>query len=308
MNSVIVSILPIFLLTLLGSLIKTQWLTSDEFWRGLEKIAYFLLFPVLMFNAVYDADLSKGAMLRLIIALMLATLVIAAGLIAYQRRTNMDKALFTSLFQGGIRYNSYIFFGLSNGLYGNQSMAMVAVVAGYMIIFTNVISVAIFAAYTPSDTSGRVSLFSIVYKSAQNPMVVASAFGFLCNYMDITIWLGIKKCLDNISSASLTMGLLCVGAALRFNANAGNKHVILLSCFVKLVLMPAVTFVFLKLFKLNEFQRNIGILYSCLPPSSNAFLLSRQLGGDADSMAAISTYSTIVSVVSLIFLTYILGS
>ena len=144
MPNIFSNTLPIFLITLLGSLIKRNWLSSDEFWRGLEKLSYFLLFPAVLFNYTSTADLSSKALIKLVIGLVISTSIIAIGLVIYRKKTNGDIIQFTSIFQGSIRYNSYIFFGLASALFGSDGLAIVSVVSFYMIIFTNFLSVVIF--------------------------------------------------------------------------------------------------------------------------------------------------------------------
>jgi malonate transporter and related proteins len=53
--------------------------------------------------------------------------------------------------------------------------------------------------------------------------------------------------------------------------------------------------------------KSVGILFSCLPCASSAYILSRQLGGDPETMSSIITFTTIFSVLSLSILVYILG-
>lgn len=309
MNEIFSSTLPIFLLTLLGSIIKRKWLTSEEFWRSLEKLSYFLLFPVLLFSYVSTADLSGGAIIKLVIALMLSTAIIALGLIIYQQRTNFDKVQFTSTFQGAVRYNSYIFFAISGPLLGPEGLAIVSVISSYMIIFTNILSVMIFAHYIPNSNlvrSRRASFILMVKLVGQNPLIIASIIGFLFNYFNLELHLGVKKTLSSLSNAALAVGMLNVGAGLKFIIHKELFRNIMLTSVVKLVAFPIVTVIVLSMMSITGTAKSVGVLYSCLPCASTAFVLSRQLGGDPESMASIITFTTLFSIVSLSILMYIL--
>jgi len=309
MNEIFSSTLPIFLITLLGSIIKRKWLTSEEFWRNLEKLSYFLLFPVMLFSYISTADLSGAAIIKLVVALMLSTSIIALGLIIYQRKTNFDKIQFTSTFQGSIRYNSYIFFGVSSPLLGSEGLAIVSVISSYMIIFTNILSVMVFAHYIPDSTvaqSRKASFILMAKLIVQNPLIIASIIGFIFNYSNIELHLGIKKTLLSLSNSALAIGMLNVGASLKFITHKELFRNIMLTSLVKLVAFPIVTVIILGIMSITGTVKSVGLLYSCLPCASTAFVLSRQLGGDPESMASIITFTTLFSIVSLSVFMYIL--
>ena len=47
---------PVFLLILLGILIKRTWLKSEEFWLGLQKLSYYVIFPCLVFKSIISVN------------------------------------------------------------------------------------------------------------------------------------------------------------------------------------------------------------------------------------------------------------
>ncbi|WP_341757246.1 MULTISPECIES: AEC family transporter [unclassified Candidatus Tisiphia] len=302
MNDIFSSTLPILLIPLLGSIIKRKWLTSEEFWRGIEKLSYFFLFPVMLFNNISVADLNASSIIRLVLGLIISSSIIAIALILYQKKTNFDKIQFTSTFQGAVRYNSYIFFGVSSPLLGQEGLAIVSVISSYMIIFTNIISVMIFARYIPDSSvakSPKASFILMLKLILQNPLIIASIIGFLFNYSNLELHLSIKKTLSTLSDSALAIGMLNVGASLKFFMRGTIVYNVLFTSFVKLVAFPIVTIIVLSLMSITGTAKSVGVLYSCLPCASTAYVLSRQLGGDPESMASIITFTTLFSIVSL---------
>ncbi|WP_425363225.1 AEC family transporter [Candidatus Tisiphia endosymbiont of Hybos culiciformis] len=308
MNDIFSSTLPILLIPLLGSIIKRKWLTSEEFWRGIEKLSYFFLFPVMLFNNISVADLNASSIIKLVLGLIISSSIIAVALIIYQKKTNFDKIQFTSTFQGAVRYNSYIFFGVSSPLLGQEGLAIVSVISSYMIIFTNIISVMIFAHYVPDSSvaqSPKASFILMLKLIVQNPLIIASIVGFLFNYSNLELHLSIKKTLSTLSDSALAIGMLNVGASLKFFMRGTIVYNVLFTSFVKLVAFPIVTIIVLSLMSITGTAKSVGVLYSCLPCASTAYVLSRQLGGDPESMASIITFTTLFSIVSLSVLMWI---
>lgn len=312
MHDIIASVLPIFIITMLGKVIRLYWIKSDEFWRNLEALSYFLLFPVVLFNYIVGADLSAMHLIKLVFALMLATIIVSIGLVLLKKKIEIEGKVFTSIYQGAIRYNSYIFFGLGDALYGKEGMTIVAVIAAYMIIFTNFMSVLAFSVYSPVAQDGKdspeISQWSIFIKNlTMNPLIIASLVGFIFNYFDIKLGLSVHRTLQTLSNSALAIGILCVGAGLKFSISKINNFAIMVGCVAKLLILPMVTFFIFKLIGIKGLAHSVGLLYSSLPTATNSYLLSRQLGGDSESMSAIITFSIVLSVLSLAILTYILA-
>jgi malonate transporter and related proteins len=310
MYNVFYSVLPIFLIALVGSIIKRKWLTSDEFWRGLEKLSFYILFPAMLFEHTLEVNLNNSEFTRLIIALFIANLLVSIGLVVYQFRTDYDRVQFTSVFQGATRYNSYIFFALGAALFGEDGLKIIATISPYLLILTNVTAIISFAYYIPKSGSnltikrGLVIMFKSI---VANPFVLASIAGGLFNYFDLILNQGIEKTIHSFSNSSFAIGMLVVGAGMKLKIKPEYLNQIIFTSGVKLIIMPIVTFIILWMMSITGTSKSVGILFSCLPCASSAYILSRQLGGDVDTMSSIVTFSTIFSIISLSLLVYILG-
>ncbi|MDC0864929.1 AEC family transporter [Rickettsiaceae bacterium] len=309
MYNVFYSVLPIFLIALLGSVIRRKWLSSDEFWRGLEKLLFYVLFPAVLFEYSSKADLGSSEFLRLTIALMISTLVIAVIIVIYQEKEPYDKAQFTSVFQGSTRYNNYIFFALGAALFGDEGLKVIATISPYLLILTNITAIIAFTHYVPKGSGAltkRKSFMLMVKSIIGNPFVFASIAGVVFNYMDLTLNIAIEKTIQSLADSALAIGILIVGAGIQFRLKQEYLHQVMFTSAIKLALMPVVTFVVLWIMGITGVAKSVGILFSCLPCSSSSYILSRQLGGDPETMSSIITFTTIFSILSLSLLVYIL--
>lgn len=309
MLNIFYSVLPIFLIAFIGSIIRRKWIKSDEFWRGLEKLSFYVLFPSVLFEHISKIDMAPTDILRLVLALIISTMVVASILIFVRTRKNFDKRQFTSVFQGSTRYNNYILFALGAALFGEEGLTVVSTISPYMIVFTNVISVIAFVYYAPQQSGGTLSRnMLIMFRSvAANPLILASIVGFGFNYFDIKLNIGVARTIHNLADSALAIGIIIVGASLRFKIKPEHFQIVFATSMAKLVVMPIMTFLVLWLMAIGGIAKSIGILFSCLPCASSSYILSRQLGGDPETMSAIITFSTVFSILSLSLLVYILG-
>jgi malonate transporter and related proteins len=310
MQTIFNSILPIFALILIGALSKRLWLKSSEFWRGLEKLSYYLLFPIALFSYISQANFENQNVSNLIESLIFSTIVISLIVLYLRYAYSIENAVFTSIFQGAIRYNSYIFLGVASSLYELSILSIVAVVAGYMMIVTNILSVLAFNFYIDNEDSGEEvrfyeNLFKIIIKLFSNPLIISCLLGFVVNDAAIEFSEWINKLFFNLAGAATAIGVMCVGAGLRFTTNTTHVKFALNTCILKLVIMPIVTILSLKLFNVTGAAKSVGILYSALPCAGTSYILSQQLGGDPESMAFIITLSIVLSLISITFIMYL---
>ncbi|MFC0179042.1 hypothetical protein [Thorsellia kenyensis] len=153
------SIFPIFLLIISGFLSKKFFINNDVFWSYIDKLVYYLFFPALLVleinAAVFSSEVIKG-----IVVTSVSTVLVAIVLF-FTKPLIKSNRLFTSLFQGSIRYNSYIFLALSASLFSEKGVAIAGVFIAYMIVITNVMSVVVMNLYGDSDNK-KMHLLSLL--------------------------------------------------------------------------------------------------------------------------------------------------
>ncbi|MBL3285139.1 AEC family transporter [Rickettsiales endosymbiont of Paramecium tredecaurelia] len=299
---------PTFIIAVIGVFIKNKWLKSHEFWRGLEKLSYFLLFPAVLFNSILNANLQSVPIAKLIIVLIIAILIVASILITYQKKRSLPPTLFASMFQGGVRHNNYIFFALGDSLLGNNSMPMVSIIAAYMVIFTNFISTWAFARYTDNPNRSQNSNLVLIKTIATNPLIISGFSALILNYLGFQLHSTLQNTVSHLANSAFTIGMISIGAGLHFRINNTLINQIMVSVGAKLLLLPVITMACATVAGLNGADKNVLLLYSSLPCASTSYILAKQLGGDVDAMISIITFSTILSIFSISIMMYIFGS
>ena len=108
MIGVINALAPVFVLILIGYMLKRRQWVEDAFWAPAERITYRVFFPALLIASGARADLSGGAAWDMGVTLFLATLGSAALALILKPILKLEPASFTSFFQGTIRPNTYV--------------------------------------------------------------------------------------------------------------------------------------------------------------------------------------------------------
>jgi malonate transporter and related proteins len=291
------ALIPVFSLILLGGLLKYLAFPGVEFWRGAERLTYYLLFPALLFLKLSTTTVSGDLqLLHLAILLIGILLIVSVILIIFGYLFGIHGAAFTSLYQGGIRFNTYVGLAVVDGLMGDSGLAMAAIVVGIMIPVVNLLCVSVFAYAAGGAGKG---LASIIRNIVKNPLVIACILGILWNKLgwilpDLSI-----SVLELISGTALPLGLLSVGAGVHFSALGGAMKPLFISSIIKLFIFPLLAYALCQIAGQGASVTMVITIIASLPTASSAYILSRELGGDSKTMAAIITGHTLFAMISM---------
>jgi hypothetical protein len=284
------ALVPIVLLIALGYALKRSVIKDEGFWSEAERLSYRILLPALFLHSLATADTDDLPVGALAGALIVATVAVAALVIACKPLMRLDGDAFTSVFQGSIRFNNYIGVTIAAGLFGTKGIAFAAVCNAAIVPTVNVLCVLVFARFG----TARLHFAGIVKQLVTNPLILACAGGILLHTLDLRLPPGIEPALQALGAASMPLGLLCIGAALRFGAARSWVAPILTSSSAKFALMPAATYLAAQLFDLGTHALIVAVLFQALPTASSSYIMARQLGGDAPLMAGITATQTLL--------------
>src|SRR6266700_4033576 len=294
MAVVIAALLPVFLLIVLGFILKRSLMRLDTQWHGLERLTYYVLFPMLLIQTLVKADLTKVPVAGVGGALFLSALAMALLCLALRpllAKLDIDGPAFTSLFQSAIRWQTYVALAVSSNLYGETGLALASVAMVAIIPLVNVFSVAVLAHYaSPEKQSARAILMTVV----RNPLIWACAIGLAFNVLHAPlpkIW---HEVADSPGRSSLA-----IGAGLHLEGLFRPSVAAALGVFLKLILMPALAIALALAFSLEGSNLVIVAVCSAIPASSSAYVLARQMGGDAPLLAQIITLQTILAAITM---------
>lgn len=266
---------PLFLLILLGAVLGVKRWPSDMFWPHMERLIYFLLFPAMLVATLATADVSQVPVTRL--ALVLLGAMAAFGLLLWRLRVRLKltPAAFTSVFQGAVRFNTYVGVAGAAALHGSAGATTAAVAVALMVPVVNVMCVASFVA---AGTLGNASIGKSIMALVKNPLILACLLGIALNLSGVGLPGWSHDTVELLGRAALPLGLVAVGVALRPAALLRLDRGVLATNSIKLLLMPALVLVLGWLVGLDAVSRDVALLFAALPTATSAYILARQLG------------------------------
>jgi malonate transporter len=245
------------------------------------------------------ADLSSVPVAGVGGALLLSVLLMSLLCLALRpmlSRLAVDGPAFTSIFQGATRWQTYVALAVCGNLYGNTGLALASVAMVAIIPLVNVTSVSVLAHYASPE---KPSVGSIAMTVVRNPLIWACAIGLAINVTHLPlprIW---HEVADALGRSSLGIGLLVTGAGLQLQGMFRPSLAASVAVVLKLILMPVLAVALALLFGVSG--SNLAIVSACaaVPASSSAYVLARQMGGDAPLLAQIITLQTILAALTM---------
>src|SRR5690554_1319928 len=288
--SVILLILPDFLLIALGWMLLHKWRFTPTFFRELEKLVYFVLFPALLFYSITRTPISLRDAYELLKATALLT---GAGIVlAWLAKPVLrpDPAAHASLSQTAYRFNTYLALSLAGGLGGN-AQTTIAILVGFAVPMVNVAAVHSLAS---QNRNGRV-----LVEILRNPLIIGTSLGLIWNLAQLPIPGVVDTTLGRLGQCAIAIGLLCVGATLSLQAVKGHTAVMGWMVVVRLLIMPAIAIPIALWANISPIERQALLLFAAVPTATSAHVLAARMGGQPQLVAVTMSLGTVFSAVTI---------
>ena len=292
-------LLPDFLLIALGCALCRLTALDRPVWEAAERLVYYLLFPVLLFNSILKSPLQPTQTFSLAAASLGITATGIAVALAIGRWPGIDARRHASGAQTAYRFNSFIGLALAERLGGAPGLAWMALCIALSVPLANV------AAVWPLARHGG---HSYGRELARNPLILSTLAGLIANAAGLSFPEAVSTTLQRIGLAALPLGLMATGAGLRVGGLKSSPGLAAALMAVRHALLPALAIGLTAALALPPPQRLIVVLFAALPTASSAYVLAARMGGDGGYVAGLVTLSTLLGMLSVPLWLALLGA
>ena len=294
MTTILFNLIPVFALIALGWAIARLKLFSENFWPELEKLTYYILFPALLIHRLSNANFDSLSLSDAAIPVITALTLTSVATFIWQWLTQSDAADFTSVYQGAIRFNTYLALASVNALTGDDGLIIAAVIIAILIPAINLLCVSVFQIMLHRQSNNPF------WKTlATNPLILGCIIGISLNLSQLELPLVVMEWLSMLGKTALPLGLIAVGVGIKIRQMGDHwLHLISASAF-KFIAMPLGFLLGALLLNANSMITEVLIIIAAQPTASSAYILARQLGGNTTMMANIISSQTLISVISI---------
>jgi malonate transporter and related proteins len=290
------SIIPVFLIILLGVAIRRFGWMPAEFFPSIEKFSYNIAFPAMLFAGTARLSFQGSQVGELALATLLPTFaVVALTLGALLLLPALPGASRSSVMQGAMRPNTYFGLAVAALFFPAETASLVMLALALCLPVVNALSVVALAWWSGS----KPNLGTVGKTLAKNPIIQATLAGVVVSMLGITLPKELMNTLDILGKAATALGLLCVGGGLVFSLEGTRPAALTVTSVLKLLVMPLLAaWVCLRL-NVSPEAALAACFYCALPTAPNAYIMAKQLGGDARLMASLITLQTLLAVVTV---------
>jgi predicted permease len=308
MTALLTSLISVFLVILAGFAARQSRFIEDGAWRGFEAVTYHILIPALVIHTLAFVKLDGLPVARIGGALVFGAVTMTALTLALRgllARRDVDGPAFTSIYQGAVRWNTFIALAVASHQFGSTGVALMAVVIATLIPVVNVMSVLVLSRHARGEP---FDLRATALTLMRNPFIWSCAVGIALNPLSGFIPQSFGSAVEIIGRGALAAGLLVVGSGLDLKQLAKPALSHWLATGLKLLVMPALVLGAATVLGLTGAALSVALIAATVPTAAASYIMARQMGGDAPLMAEIITLQTVLAMITMpvILLTFVM--
>lgn len=298
---------PIFLLMILGLILKKIGWTDDVFAEKMNEFVFLVPLPVLLFEDLATVDFAEVWNLKFVLFCFVTTFIsiTLAAAVSFLWR---DKSIQGEFIQASYR-SSAALLGIAfiHNIYGNAGMAPLMIISSVPLY--NVMAVVVLSFFQPERKKLDRGVWIATLKGiVKNPIIIGIAAGFLWSGLKLPLPPVMEKTISNIGAVATPMGLMAMGATFDVRKAFGKAKPAIVAAAMKLV---GFTAIFLPLAVWMGFREEelVAILIMLGSASTvSCFVMAKNMGHEGVLTSSVVMLTTMFSALTVTGWLYILKS
>ena len=292
---------PVFILIILGNLLRRIGVPDLSFWHVSDKLIYWVLIPALLFHHVSQITLSSTMLANYAVVILSGLFVVTTLSFIAGKLFGYKPQIWTSVMQGAARHNAFIALAIAGSLFGNKGLALGAI---FMVILIPVINIVIVSTMTSTlnqevGNNSRPSIFDVLFELIKNPFILAIVTGLVISFVGAERIIIIHETTGLLGSAALPIMLLSIGANIKIREISSAITPIIIASVLKLLVFPIVVFFVAKSMNLSLFETTIAVIFAAVPTAASSYSLAKQFGAETQLMTSIITIQVALSFITI---------
>jgi len=260
---------------------------------SLSKLAYWILGPAFMFASLYDAELERALIAKLVAAALAGMIVAGGSAWLIMRIAGADygergAAALTSAYGNvGNAGLAICVFALGDGILPIASVLMLTINSAGLVFGVGVAA---------ARTTSRLAALG---RAVTAPMTVAAWLAIAANLGDVTLPLVAERPLELVADALIPVMLLTLGIQLVATGLPSVNRALSVSIVAKLGVAPLVAAAVIRLLDVDGDPAAAVIIQSAMPPAVFCALLALEHDFETERVTSAVVASTLISIITL---------
>ena len=284
------AVIPSAIYLLIGILLKTAGVVSDEDVKKFTRVVFVTLYPFIMFDNLYGKNIGENFDLLLVIYSVLFTcLQIAVTWFAVSRLVKEDRNKGTMI-QSAFRSN-IILMGLPVGinLFGKGNVTQVALVILFVVPIYNVMSVVVLERFR----GGKADLVRTTKNVLKNPIILGAIAAGVVMLIGIKLPVPIEQTVSTLSDCTAPIAMILLGAALNLKGFSSDRKKIAFCVASKIMIWPALGIAGAVWLGMRDVALIAVLLMLATPTALASYAMAESMGGNGRLAGETVVISTI---------------
>jgi predicted permease len=305
MIEILFLVLPVFIVLILGNMLKRFGIIDDMFIASSNKLIFKVTLPALLFFSTSKSDLKSVLDWRLIAIMLVSVSFVVLLSFVTAKFMKLEKAEVGSFAMNCFRGN-YANMALPVFFYvfGEEGFMSAGVLLAFIVPFVNMLSVLSLSYSSVKEKKLAPMLLSAVF----NPLTIACMMGLLCSALGIRLPEFIMKSISIVSEVTLPLALFCVGYAISLASMKRNFFLSSACSVIKMIVGPAFALLLLHIFNIEmTLGAKAMIIFMSAPSGTANYIMAVAMGGKSDLTASTIVTTHCFSIITFIFWLRIVG-
>lgn len=309
MSNLIYSInatLPIFLLIILGKVLKTTKIINDEFTKTADRYVFRIALPALLFSDLTENNVGSafdGKYVLFCFSITIFSITVLWGLTEKFMKNEEQKGAFI---QGSYRSSAAI-LGLAfiNNMYDSVGMAPLMIIG--CVPLYNIFAVIILT--LKGDNGGKKPNMKETFINVmKNPILLSILIALPFALLNLHFPSFVNKAIGSVANTATPLALISIGASFEGKKALKKMKPTLLASFIKLILLAGL-FLPLAVFFGYRNQELMALLVMLGSPTTvSSYIMAKNTGNDGILTSSIIVLTTLLSSLTLTLWIFVLKS
>jgi predicted permease len=300
MADILKTILPIFVIILLGWGLHQIHFMQEGFLKPANRLVYYVAIPAMIFRGIAEAELVQHFSLTLVAATLTPLILVALTGLILVRGIKLQRHQVGSFLQCSFHGNlGYIGLAVSFYFLGDEGFTRASILAGFLMLLQNFLAVVALSRFN-KEPHQTISTLSIIRRVLLNPIIISAMAGMTISFTGLALPVILDRSLKILSGMALPLALLVIGTSISFAQMRQQLRVTTLISVFKLLLLPALGLAFFRLLDLGSIEYLPALILLASPTATVSYVMATEMAGDADLATAAISITTLVSAVTFI--------
>jgi predicted permease len=301
MLDVINTIVPVFLVIMLGYFLHAKELLPAPIVGPLNRLVFYLAIPAMIFREISRVSFAAYFSPTVLVGTLAPVVMVFLIGLGVRRLLSIPPS-FSGTFIQSAQHGNLGYIGLAVAYYflGTEGLTAASILAGFMILLQNFLSVlGLQMFYQGPERKHEVWFF--IKTIVGNPVVLSALAGIIFSLLKIPVPTLADRGLKIISDMALPLALLIIGSSLSFGLIRSNLRLAIGAGILKLLFLPALGLLLYGLLGVGVGQFLPGVILLASPTATVTYVMAGEMQGSTELASAAVTMNTLASCLTFVF-------